>query len=398
MTIRPIVFQRGIWAVATSLACLVIPTQGHAQDTRAALFQQMLAAPGDTQAMLAFAKAATVDRDYEAVVSTLERLLDIEPDNAEARFELGVAYYALGSYELAQFHFNAVREQNPSAVRAQQIDGYLNRIDGRNGQNGLSGEIAVGAAHSDDGGLGVVRGNLRWSVDLGQSDDHTWQTDLRASAYSGDDDLSTSRFSLRTGPRFSVDGLAFGVRLRPYVEAEQISDSDGNDYTTLSFGAQYFNAHSAQWSSFADLKFGSIDGSDGASDGSFTALAIGTSYTPSRATRIRLTAFYSDFDTDTDSESYSRKGLRADIKHAFSGAAFGANRPSIGTAYIQHSMVDYSSIDREDDITSVGVSYRQFLRGDVFVELGARYVNRSSSESGRDTSTPIVSLMIGSEF
>lgn len=385
-------------SVSVAILCLGVPASLSAQESRSDLFQAMLAAPNDTVAMMAFAQAATAERDYEAVVSTLERLLDLEPANAAARFELGVAYYALGSYELAEFHLRLVKEQSTSGALSANADTYLERIGGRHSENGLSGEIAAGAAVTDDGTAAALRGKLRWNADLGGANDHTWQTDLRFTGYSGEDELTASQLSVKTGPLLSADGLAFGVRFRPYVEAQKITDSDGRDYATLSLGAQYLNAHTANWSSYADLKFGAVSGYDGSSDGSLTALVLGTSYTPSRATRLRFSLFFSEFDADTDAQSYTRKGVRAEWRQAFATTTGNDKRPSIATAYLQHSFVDYDTIDREDDVTSLGVSYRKFLRGDVFMEVGGRYVQRESSVNGLDKSTSVLSILIGREF
>ena len=391
-------FKQAALVATTALSLLAIPGAAVAQDTRDSLFQAMLADPNNPEKMLAFARAATAERDYEAVVSTLERLLDIEPGNTQARFELGVAYYALGSYELAEFHLRLLQEQSPGGARAKQAGSYLDRIDGRKGDVAFRSEVAAGIAFTNDGTAAALQGRFRWRADLGASNDHTWQTDLLFTGYAGEDDISTARLRFRTGPRFSADGLGFGVRIRPYVEYQLVDDDDGDTFSTVGLGAQYFNAHSAQWSSFADLKFGSIMGSGGASDGSFVAFVAGASYTPSRDMRFRLSVFASDHDADVAAERYERVGLRAEIRRAFSNPDKPGKRPSIATAYLQHSNLDYAVGAREDDIASLGGSYRTFLNDDVFIELGGRYTKRNSTVNGFDDSRAILSLLVGREF
>ena len=79
--------------------------------------------------------------------------------------------------------------------------------------------------------------NLNWSVDLGGANDNSWQTDLLAQRFVGQGDaVSAGRARLRTGPEFTADGLAYGVRLRPYLGIEAVSDDDGDDYRTTQLG------------------------------------------------------------------------------------------------------------------------------------------------------------------
>ena len=229
---------------------------------------------------------------------------------------------------------------------------------------------------------------------MGGAVDNTWRTALNIGLYSGDSGLDTSRLSLRTGPSLSIDGLAFGARLQPYVEALHVADDDDDvDYTSLSLGARYQNTHGENWSSFADLKFGKLDGDI---EGDTWAALVGASYTPSRDTRVRFLVSMSDRDADVPAESRERQTARVELRRAFSSPN-GKGRRWVGSAFAQIDTLDYDS-GREDRLTSVGVSLRAFVNDDVFIQAGLRNIDRDSNDDSLDDSTPLFSLSIGRVF
>jgi tetratricopeptide (TPR) repeat protein len=68
------------------------------------LFQGILARLADFNNALQYATLAP-SSDIESAVSTYEQLLFYNPNLASVRFELGVLYYRLGSYEMARSYF-----------------------------------------------------------------------------------------------------------------------------------------------------------------------------------------------------------------------------------------------------------------------------------------------------
>src|SRR5580698_4481697 len=68
------------------------------------LFQGILAQPGDLNNTLRYAALAP-SNDIESAISTYEQLLFYNPKLSSVRFELGVLYYRLGSYEMAHEYF-----------------------------------------------------------------------------------------------------------------------------------------------------------------------------------------------------------------------------------------------------------------------------------------------------
>ena len=134
------------WAVALAMAVLAMgtPAPGVAGDTavavkrlgppdvearREALLQQMIARPSDLDLAFEYAQLSSQVGDYEAAVSTLERMLIYAPNTARLQAELGILYYRLGAYEVAQSYFaQALANPNLPPEAAAQIRGYLQQL------------------------------------------------------------------------------------------------------------------------------------------------------------------------------------------------------------------------------------------------------------------------------
>lgn len=395
------VFGASVATVISAMAVTAFNVPALAQETidRSDAFNAVLANPGDPAAMLTYARASVADRDYEAAVSTLERLLDFEPNHSAARYELAVAYFALGSYEISRFHFALLRQIGSlNETQNAQVDDYLARIERAAQDQAISGIATIGAAVADGEPALALGVNLGWTVDLGGANDNTWQTDLIGQAYEGEDAISTGRLRLRTGPQFAIDGLAFGTRLRPYLEIEAVQDDDGDDYLTTSVGVQYSNAHSANWSTFADLSFGQLNGHASISDAETWEAILGASYTPSREVRVRFSLRASERDADIAADTRDRLGARVDYIRAGTGIFGDEDRRWQAAGYLQYDVLDYSEIGRDDTLTAVGVSLRTFVSERAFVEVAASSTQLDSNFTGGNATTPIFSVQFGMEF
>ena len=71
-------------------------------------FQGILARPADLNNTLQYAASASAD-NIESAIGTYEQLLFYNPTLSRVRFELGVLYYRLGSYEMARGYFDKLR-------------------------------------------------------------------------------------------------------------------------------------------------------------------------------------------------------------------------------------------------------------------------------------------------
>jgi tetratricopeptide (TPR) repeat protein len=94
------------------------------------LFQGVLARPGNLSNTLQYAVGASQAGDIESAISTYEQLLFYNPKLSRTRFDLGVLYYELGSYDMARGYLQTALEMHDVTSELQQkIDDLLALID-----------------------------------------------------------------------------------------------------------------------------------------------------------------------------------------------------------------------------------------------------------------------------
>ena len=96
---------------------------------RQALLRSMLQDPSNLDVAFEYASLSSQVGDYEAAISTLERMLIFAPNTPRLQLELGILYYKLGSYEVARTYFAQV-VSNPSVPQeiAAKVRLYLQQL------------------------------------------------------------------------------------------------------------------------------------------------------------------------------------------------------------------------------------------------------------------------------
>ncbi len=119
------------------------------------LFDATLRDPADLSLTLRYAEAATRLGDFEAAITALERILFFNPSLAQARLELGVLYFRLGSHGIARGYLEEAKrdESLPPDLRAR-IDEYLARIVALEQRHRLTGQVFGGLQHQSNANLG----------------------------------------------------------------------------------------------------------------------------------------------------------------------------------------------------------------------------------------------------
>src|SRR5262249_40492218 len=86
-------------------------------------------------------------RNEDAIIA-FERVLALVPNHAGAQMDLARAYYATGSFDLAEAAFLKLRESNPPPAAQQAISRYLEAIQSRKQQTRAGwtgfGELGLG--------------------------------------------------------------------------------------------------------------------------------------------------------------------------------------------------------------------------------------------------------------
>ncbi len=233
------------------------------------LFEEMLARPADLDLMFAFAEVATRLGEYDAAISTLERMLLFNPNLPRVHLELGALYMRVGANEMARTYLeDAVRGPDvPEAVR-QRVETLLAEIDRRTSRHVFGGSVLAGIRYQTNANAGpnssrVLVGGIDAVLDdeFREQDDfnsfvsallvHAYDLDTpygefwetRVGAYGAAqfqlDDLDVSAFELQTGPRLALFPAEMsGTTIRPFVLGNVVTLNYDLLYTGIGFGAE----------------------------------------------------------------------------------------------------------------------------------------------------------------
>ena len=102
------------WLAAAPVAAQTADDEQSLRQVQAEQFRDMFDDPDSVEKMFAYARTSIRLRDYEAAISTLDRILIYNPDQPRVKLELGAAYFRIGSYTIALHYFEAVRD-DPAA-------------------------------------------------------------------------------------------------------------------------------------------------------------------------------------------------------------------------------------------------------------------------------------------
>lgn len=395
-------FQSTAAAVVTAIASVALisaPTLAQAQDTgaaRAEAFAAVLADPSNPEIMIVYARASVADGDFEAAAATLERLLDLEPANSTARLELGILYFSLGSYEIAQFHFQVLQARGAGG---DTVDQYLDLIAEAQNPQSFGGSVTFGAASMGDGDHALSYGfNLAWTVDMGGPSQTEWITGFQGLGFSGSDSFDATRVVIRTGPEFAIDGEAYGARLRPYAELAAVFDPADSDSRTYSLGVAYNNPNTDALSTFADLSVGRQSASGTATDADVWSASAGLSVKANDALSFRFSLDAASSRPENILDGTDTRAVGASVSTSGTGFLGLTDQDWSAQAFVRVAEVDYVEVGREDRVTSYGISVRAYVSDSTFLSLSARQVDRDSSDNSFDTRSPMFSVQYGLEF
>ena len=364
----------------------------------------MVARPTDLDLMFAYAAAAMENEDYEPAIATLERMLIFEPNLPRVRLELAVAYFRLGVYEVAQFHFQSVLDADPPQEVAARIEAFTSEIERRTARNALSGFVAFGPIFSTNANLGPPDRELRseffpggvalidadqvansdfgfqlvasatHSYDLRGPDDSAW---ISTAVYTGrrfleEDDGALDAVSVTTGPLLSLDDEAFGLKGRPYVSGGLVRSADEHLYAEVGGGIELSQPIDRELALFgvATLDWRDFESDRDAFDGAYGGMFAGVVYTPERQTELRAAALAR---VDLGREEYTTSaeiGLRLSAARSFSVAeAFGPEVFELPWRLTVFTQASYRGFDGPDPAVDADETRR-----DVDARVGARLV------------------------
>ena len=228
------------------------------------LFQGILARPSDFNNALQYGAQATAG-DVESAISTYEQLLFYNPNLASVRFELGVLYYRLGSYEMARSYFDsALKMKDMTPPLRQRTEDLIAAIDKKLQPDQFSGVAQSGFRYQTNAALGPAAGTAlasgkvfnnsfaarpdgNWFGAFGLNYVHDFEEQngntFEASAVGYDaqqfklHQFDIGVMELRAGPRFGIaSDTANGLSIKPYFVATGATLADAAYYGGLGGG------------------------------------------------------------------------------------------------------------------------------------------------------------------
>lgn len=432
-----------------ALLGLILAIPAHAQDIgegagkqslrerQTALFERMLDDPQNLDTMFAYAGVSARLEDYEAAIATLERMLIFNDDLPRVRLELGALYYRIGAYPVAQRYFDSVaaRSDLPDEV-ARRVGLYLTQIEDRQRVHRFSGRIEVAGIADSNANLGPqdadvtlfglparldddsveeddVGGRLRLELvhtyDLGRTSNDVWRTEgsYFGRRYSEEETGNLDSFFLRTGPELSLNGFAFGPKIRPFVDAEYVRADDDSLYRGAGAGVQGRMTPLDSWSFFGELRGGYRDYSDrDDEDGAVLLGRVGAAWLPGRDTVITATLTAQRDEADEDFKRNTEAALRLSASFAYDPGFDFADDKWVVSAYAGAGLryfddpdpVISATSEREDTEFRLGASHTFALRDGFYTTVGASALWRDSTLSNYDLENIGVSLAVGYKF
>jgi hypothetical protein len=212
------------------------------------LFEGMLNRPTDINNAIQYATSSAASGDIESAISTYEQLRYYNPKVAATRFQLGVLYYQLGSYDEARGYLEtALQMPDITPDLAAQAQALLEIIDKKLQVDQFTGFAQTGLRYQTNASLGpgpqtvLASGNSlnnqflahpdwNWFGTFGVNYVHDFGTQtgetFEASVLGYDAQQFVVRqvdvglLELRAGPRFAFSpGNINGLTIKPYVVA-----------------------------------------------------------------------------------------------------------------------------------------------------------------------------------
>lgn len=427
------------WAQSTA-------SEGDLRAQQERLFEQMFADPDNLDLMFQHALISIELLDYEAAISTLERMLIFNPQLSRAKVELGAAYFRLGAYENARYYFEDVlANDNPPPEVMRRVRGFLDEIGRRTQESGATLVTTFGATYSSNANLGpsdpsILLGGqpavldnafvqsddlgfrataaARHFVDLNEPDGDAWITDasLFSLHYLDETQGDLDSFTIISGPRLSLDTQNYGPKLRPYLYGDFVTSGNELLYVTGGVGVEYSDTVSDEVNIFAAAQSAWREYPDRVGFSGHThRLAFGVAYTPDPSFTFTGSLFAETDRTETfvqdislppgDPNSNYEVGARLGGTYRYdSGFEFTDRLWSlsgfVGTTYRRFdepSLIDPTT-DREDVDFRAGLSHLFHLEGGWFIQADADYLLRDSNQPNFDIDNVGVALSIGRTF
>jgi hypothetical protein len=243
------------------------------EQKKEALFQQMLHDPSNLDVTFAYADVAAKLGDNEGAVSALERMLLFNPNLPRVDLELGVLYFRMGSFDVAQSYFQKAAAANPPPEVSSRIAQYEGQIAKQQSVVQFTGSLFFGIQYQSDanvapGSASIISpvsgqllslspefvkrhdfnafaaGNFLLSYDLGTQDHDTFEVGANTyvNHYFMIQHFDLDFAEVTAGPRFrfpnpGVPGVE-SATVKPYLIANEVGLGENQYFSTVGTGLE----------------------------------------------------------------------------------------------------------------------------------------------------------------
>jgi hypothetical protein len=390
------------------------------------LFAEMLKRPADLDLMFKFASVAARLGNFEAAISTLERMLLFNRDLPRVKLELGVLYFKIGSYSIARNYFEeAISGKDVPASVKQKVQPYLAEIDRRTARNHFAGSVTFGLRYQTNANVGpssnhvlafgfdavlnsTFVGQPDWnafastyltdSYDLNLEKSKTWDTTLQGyyARQFTQDSLNLGFLEATTGPRFLlIPQQGSELSLRPFVLANVVTLGDTSDFETLGGGFELDKAFdqdrlllSAGYTNRYEIyENTSARPTNDQFTGDMNTVSANGSYALTNALQLGVSGYFSDQGAHADFNANDQYSVAGDISQRYPAPFQITQFPWVADLSVRGTWTNYDLPDpevdpntaRKDDELLVTLSNTIGLTQDLSLLLQAQYTNHHSN-------------------
>ena len=155
------IFAFLLFACPNLLAQNVAPTISDPQALQAIeqkkeeVFKQLFKDPTNLSLLFEYANLSIIVGDLEGAIGVFEQMLIYDSALPRIRLELGVLYFRLGAFALANNYLKSVKEYDPPAAVLDKVDQFLEAIEDAESPIQWQQNISIGFKRTTNGNSGI---------------------------------------------------------------------------------------------------------------------------------------------------------------------------------------------------------------------------------------------------
>jgi hypothetical protein len=391
------------------------------------LFAQMLERPADLDLMFKFASVAARLGNYEAAISTLERMLLFNRDLPRVKLELGVLYFKIGSYTIARNYLeDAVSGKDvPESVK-KRVQPYLAEIDRRTARNHFAGSLSFGLRYQTNANVGpssnhvlalgfdailnsTFLGTPDWnafasayltdSYDLNLEKTQSWETTFQSyyAQQFTETSLNLGFAEATTGPRFLlVPDQGKELSVRPFLLGNVVTLGNTPDFETIGGGLEFDKALDGDrvlLSAGYTNRYEIYENSDARPTnsqytGDMNTISLAGSYQATNTLQLGLNGYFSNQGAEADFNANNQYSIAAYASQRYAAPWALTQYPWQASVSVRGTWTDYDAPDpavdpnstRSDDELLVTLGNTVGITRDLSALLQLQYTRHNSNQ------------------